>query len=102
MPVVIAQVHPKPGRLPEVLSAYREAVPLIHQEQGCELFAVHTNGESIFIVERWATDADLQGHAQGAVYARIRSLIDDMVARRADIWKIENIPLGAPAKGTIQ
>ncbi|MDH6126515.1 antibiotic biosynthesis monooxygenase [Kitasatospora sp. GP82] len=102
MAIVIAHVHPEPGRLQEVLDAYRETVPLIHQEHGCELFAVQTDGESVLIVERWTTPEHLQAHAHGRVYARIRELIDGALERPSDVWRLENIPLGMPTKGTIQ
>lgn len=99
---VIARVHPKPGRVQDVLDVYAEVVPLVHQEQGCELFAVHTDGESVFLVERWATPADLQAHAKGPVFAKTRTLIDGLVSGPADIWRVDNIPFGELAKGTIQ
>jgi quinol monooxygenase YgiN len=102
MAQVIARVHPKSGRLQDVLDVYAEAVPLVHQEQGCELFAVHTDGESVFLVERWTTPDALDAHAKGPVLAKIRSGLDGLVSGPSDIWRVDNIPLGEPAKGTVQ
>ena len=62
--IVVAGVYPKPGRLQEVIDVYAGIVPLVHQEPGCELFALHTDGETVFLVEKWATPADLQAHAR--------------------------------------
>ncbi|WP_217554685.1 putative quinol monooxygenase [Streptomyces sp. GbtcB6] len=102
MPIVIARVRPLPGHVEDVLDAYAETVPLIHQEQGCELFAVHTDGESVFIVERWTRPEDLKAHATSPVMARIRELLADAVAAPADIWQVDNVALGETAKGTIR
>ena len=73
----------------------------MHQEPGCELFALHTDGETVFVVERWATPADLRAHAAGPAYAQIRAGISDLVEHAADVWVLDPLPFGDAAKGTI-
>jgi quinol monooxygenase YgiN len=99
--IVVARVYPKPGRLQEVVDVYAGIVALVYQEPGCELFALHTDGETVFVVEKWATPADLQGHAAGRAYAHIRAGIGDLVDHAADVWVLDTLPLGGAAKGTI-
>ena len=99
--IVVARVYPKPGRLQQIIDVYAPAVPLVHQEPGCELFALHTDGETVFVVEKWATPADLQGHATGPAYAQIRAGIGDLVDHAADVWVLDNLPFGGTAKGTV-
>jgi quinol monooxygenase YgiN len=99
--IVVARVYPKPGRLQEVIGVYARVVPLVYQEPGCELFALHTDGETVFVVEKWATPADLHGHADGAAYAQIRAGISDLVDHAADVWVLDPLPFGEAAKGTI-
>jgi quinol monooxygenase YgiN len=76
-------------------------VPLVHHEPGCELFALHTDGETVFVVEKWATPPDLQGHAAGAAYAQIRAGVSDLVDHAADVWVLDPLSFGEAAKGTI-
>src|SRR5258708_37231038 len=83
--IVVARVLPKPDRLQEVIDVYAGIVPLVYREPGCELFALHTDGETIFVVEKWATPADLQGHAAGPAYAQIRAGISDLVDDVPDV-----------------
>jgi quinol monooxygenase YgiN len=99
--VVVARVYPKPGLLQKVIDVYAPIVPLVHQEPGCELFALHTDGETVFVVEKWATAAGLQGHAAGPAYAQIRAGIGDLVDHAADVWVLDNLPFGEAAKGAI-
>ena len=99
--IVVARVYPKPGRLQEVIGVYAPIVPFVHQEPGCELFALHTDGETVFVVEKWATPADLHGHADGAAYAQIRAGISGLVEHAADVWVLDPLPFGDAAKGTI-
>jgi quinol monooxygenase YgiN len=99
--IVVARVYPKPARLQEVIDVYAGIVPLVHQEPGCELFALHTDGETVFVVEKWATPADLQGHAAGRAYAQIRAEINDLVHHAADVWVLDPLSFGEAAKSTI-
>ena len=99
--IVVARVYPKPGRLQEVVDVYAGIVPRVYQEPGCELFALHTDGETVFVVEKWATPADLEGHADGAAYAQIRAGISDLVDHAPDVWVLDTLPLGGAVKGTI-
>jgi quinol monooxygenase YgiN len=99
--IVVARVYPKPGRLQEVIDVYASVVPFVYQESGCELFALHTEGETVFVVDKWATPADLQGHADGAAYAQIRAGINDLVDHAPDVWVLDPLPFGEAAKGTI-
>ena len=99
--IVVARVYPKPGRLQEVIDVYAGIVPLVYQESGCELFALHTDGETVFVVEKWATSTDLQGHADGAAYAQIRAGISELVDHAADVWVLDTLPFGGAEKGTI-
>jgi quinol monooxygenase YgiN len=99
--IVVARVYPKPGRVQEVIDEYAGIVPLVHQEPGCELFALHTDGETVFVVEKWAAPADLQGHATGPAYAQIRAGISDLVEHAADVWVLDALPFDGAAKGTI-
>jgi quinol monooxygenase YgiN len=98
--IVIARVYPKPGHLQEVIDVYAGIAPLVYQEQGCELFALHTDGETVFVMEKWSTAAGLKGHAEGSAYAQIRAGISDLAAHVADVWVLDNLPSGE-AEGTI-
>jgi quinol monooxygenase YgiN len=99
--IVVAQVYPKPGRLQEVIDVYARIVPLVYQEPECELFALHTDGGTVFVVEKLATPAGLQGHAAGPAYAQIRAGISDLVDHAADVWVLEPLLFGEAPKGTI-
>jgi quinol monooxygenase YgiN len=99
--IVVARVYPKPGRLQEVIDVYARIVPLVCEEPGCELFALHTDGETVFVVEKWAAPADLQGHADGAAYAQIRAGISELVDHPADVWVLDPLLFGEAAKSTI-
>jgi hypothetical protein len=39
--VVVAVFHAAPGKLDALRSALVEAIPAVHAEEGCELYAIH-------------------------------------------------------------
>ena len=102
MPVtVVAVFTPKPGETARVLDAFAEVSPRVHREAGCEFYAAHTDGDSVVMVERWDTRADLDAHASGAPLARLNELTAGSLVRPYDVWLLDSVPLGDPAKGTI-
>ncbi|TFB57171.1 antibiotic biosynthesis monooxygenase [Cryobacterium sp. TMT1-62] len=100
--VVVAVLTPKPGRSQELLDAFAVVSPTVHAETGCELYAAHTDGDLVVMVERWASVADLAVHATGAGITELGALTDDALAAPTDVKVLQNVPFGDPAKGTIQ
>jgi len=101
--VVVAVLTAKPGMGPRVIESFREVSPHVHHEEGCELYAAHLEqgGDTVVMVERWTTRADLDAHAAGAPLARLNELNADLLERPYDVWFLDPVPLGVPAQGTI-
>jgi quinol monooxygenase YgiN len=98
---VVALLTAKPGLAPRVIDSFREVSPLVHEEPGCELYAAHTDGNVVIMVERWTTRADLDAHAAGAPLARLNQLNADLLEKPYDVWFLDAVPLGDPVKGII-
>ncbi|MEO8263790.1 MAG: antibiotic biosynthesis monooxygenase family protein [Pseudolysinimonas sp.] len=101
--VVVAVLTAHPGMGAQVIESFREVSPLVHAEQGCELYAAHLEqgGDTVVMVERWTTRADLDAHAAGAPLARLNELNAALLTRPYDVWFLDNVPLGIPSKGSI-
>jgi quinol monooxygenase YgiN len=101
--VVVAVLTAKPGMGRQVIESFREVSPLVHDEQGCELYAAHLeqDGDTVVMVERWTTRADLDAHAAGAPLVRLNQLNADLLVRPYDVWFLDNVSLGILGKGTI-
>jgi len=100
---VVAVLTAKPGRGPDVIESFREVSPRVHVEPGCELYAAHLqqDGDTVVMVERWSTRADLDAHAEGAPLARLNELNAHLLERPYDVWFLDPVPLGDPALGLI-
>lgn len=100
---VVATFHPKRGRGPAIIDAFRVIAPLVHEERGCQLYAAHLeqDGDVVIMVERWASRADLDAHAGGEPLRRLGELTAEFVERPYDVWFLDPVPLGDPVKGAI-
>ena len=99
--VVTATIHPAEGRLAEVLEVFAGLVAEVHQEPGCELYALHVHGGDIVVVEKW-TDAELlRRHSEGAALVRLNQELDGLLAAPADVLPLTPHPAGDPAKGAL-
>jgi quinol monooxygenase YgiN len=99
--VVVGVIRPKPDLTQRVLDASAEVSPAVHGEPGCELYAAHTDGSAVVVVERWTTQEDLSAHSGGEPLKRLRALLEGAVERPPEMWFLDEVPLGDPTKGTI-
>lgn len=101
---VVTIAHFMGGMGGAILDAYREVVPLIHEEPGCEMFAVHIDEpqNTIVIVERWSTPADHLAHKESHLTDRIRELHKGIGTRRNKFYFVQPTNIGDPHKGAIR
>lgn len=98
---VVAILTPRPGHTQDVLGSFAKVSPLVHREKGCELYAAHTDGHVVVMIERWTTREDLDAHASGEVLKLLNEFNVGLLERPYDVWFLENVPLGDPNKATI-
>ena len=103
MPViVVATIKPLPQYRDEVTSALEAAVPEVHGEDGCELYALHRNDDRLVMIERWASPAALQTHSTGsAALQKLNVALKGKLEAPLDVVVLEPVPAGDPAKGQL-
>lgn len=98
---VVATITPKPGRLEAVREAFTDAVPAVHAEPGCELYALHEGRDVLVMVERWADAAALRTHGEGAAFTATMARVQDDLGAPLEVRVLSAVPAGDPAKGQI-
>ena len=100
---VVALIHVEEGKVPAQLETFREVSPLVHQEKGCELYAAHVaeDGQTVVMVERWRTRADLEAHLAGPAIARLGELSAGLRSAPTDMYLLDPVPLGDERKGAL-
>ena len=103
MPViVVATITPKPEYRDDVIAAMKEAIPLVHQEDGCELYALHADDEQLVMIERWTSREALKKHGTDSPGLRVfNAAIGDKLAAPTVVLRLDAVPAGDPAKGQL-
>jgi quinol monooxygenase YgiN len=103
MPViVVATIKPRPEHRDEVRAALEAAVPQVHGEEGCELYALNQKDDRFVMIERWASPAALQTHSAGSAGLRkLNAELKGKLEGPLDVVVLEPVPAGEPAKGAL-
>jgi quinol monooxygenase YgiN len=100
MPVVVAVITPKSGKLAEVEQLLAGVSAAVHQEPGCELYCIHKNTDTLVIVEKWADADALAAHRNSPTMANFGRTVVELVEARA-AYVVDPVSAGDPSKGTL-
>jgi quinol monooxygenase YgiN len=99
---VVALFPAAEGRLDDLRAALVEAIPAVHEEEGCELYAIHDGpDETIWMLEKWSSVALLDAHGSGPAVARLQELTRGLTARPAEVTRMYPIPAGTEEQGLL-
>ena len=103
MPViVVATIRPLPEHRDEVRAALAAAIPQVHGEEGCELYALNQKDDRFVMIERWASRAALQTHStDSAGLQKLNAELKGKLEAPLDVLVLEPVPAGEPAKGAL-
>lgn len=100
--VVTAEFVAAEGRLDNLREALREAIPAVHAEDGCLLYAIHdAPDERIIMIEKWESEDLLDAHGAGPAVARLNKLIDGLIAEPVKVERLWPIAAGTPEQGAL-
>ena len=99
--VVVATIVPRPEHRDEVIATITETVARVHQEDGCELYALHQADDRLMMVEKWASSEELRAHSRGAALAAQAPRLDGKLSGPAEVIVLQAVPAGYPAKGQL-
>lgn len=99
--VVTAVFHPTPGAKDQLVEALSATMPAVHAEPGCLLYAIHDADDgSVTMIEKWATQDDLDTHSGGTGIAALLEAATPHLARPAVVRTMTPLPVG-DAQGTL-
>jgi quinol monooxygenase YgiN len=99
--VVVATIIPLPEHRDEVIAALTETVAKVHEEEGCELYALHQADDRLVMVEKWVSPAALRTHSRGAALAALNPRLAGKITGPAEVIVLQAVPAGDPAKGRL-
>jgi quinol monooxygenase YgiN len=99
--VVVATIHPTPEGRADVVAAFEAAIPLVHAEPGCELYALHEGQDRLVMIEKWSSPEALATHSTGAALTELGPKLAGKVLSAPDVQTLTALPLGAPELGAV-
>ena len=101
MPVLVATIIPNPDQMDAVEAVLRDLIPAVHEEDGCERYALHRGRDRLVFVEKWRDMEALAAHASGPSIKAMNERLAGLVAGAPDVQVLEAVPAGDPAKGAV-
>jgi quinol monooxygenase YgiN len=99
--VVVATITPSEGNYDDVRQALLAAVPQVHEEAGCERYALHEDGERFVLIEQWESASALETHSDGEVLRNAGRALAGKLAGKVDVRSLSAVPAGDPVKGAL-
>jgi quinol monooxygenase YgiN len=99
--VVVATFLPAPGSREEVRAALEEAIPAVHAEDGCLLYALHEGEDALVLLERWTSGRALDVHNDAPSVARLRARLEGHLSAPIDVVRLVARPVGTPEQGRL-
>lgn len=102
-PVVVTAIFtPAEGKRDALVAALTPAIAEVHEEEGCELYAIHDSPDgTIVMLEKWTSAAALDAHAAGQPVVRLNAAIEGLVAAPPVVTRLAPIPAGTPTQGAL-
>lgn len=100
--VVVATMTAKPESVDAVRDICTRAVAQVHDEPGCQLYALHESGNDFVFIEQWADADSLAAHAAAPAATALFAQLSEHLAAAPDIKMLQSVPAGDPAKGLLR
>jgi len=99
--VVVATIVPLAEYRDEVIAAFKETIDQVHDEDGCELYALNEAPDRLIMIEKWASPEALRVHSKGAALTALNPRLAGKVAGPPEVIVLQQVPAGDPAKGEV-
>jgi quinol monooxygenase YgiN len=100
--IVIATFTPQPGHFEAVRDVLLQAIPLVHQEDGCELYALHEDVDGRFVlIEKWTTREAWRVHVGLPSVDNLHRDLTGLLERDIEVLEMYGHGVGTPEQGTL-
>lgn len=100
--IVTAVFTPNEGAFDQVAAALAPAIAEVHEEAGCQLYAIHEapNGQ-IVMIEKWDSAELLDAHGAGEPVKRLNASLEGLLQGPVEVTRLSPIPAGKSQQGML-
>jgi quinol monooxygenase YgiN len=99
--VIVATAFPIPEHRAEVIAAFEATIAGVHDDPGCELYALHEGRDRLVMIEKYVSKDALAAHAKSAELADLQARLAGKLNGDLDVQVLTPHPAGTRDKGTI-
>jgi len=100
--VVLAYFRPAPGQRDQVVAALQPAISAVHEESGCELYAIHDAPDgTIVMIEKWTSVGELDEHGSAEAVRELNAALDGLLASPVEVVRLSPVPAGTVEQGQL-
>lgn len=100
--VVTAVFTPADGKFDAVYEALVPAIAAVHDEPGCEIYAIHKAPDgTIVMLEKWESAELLDSHGAGEAVAALNVALDGLLQRPVEVTRLQPLPAGSEIQGAL-
>lgn len=100
--IVIATFHPHSGKRDAVRAALEAVIPDVHEEPGCEHYALHEEtGGHLVLIEKWTTRELWQEHLTLEPVKRLRASLEGLLESETQVLEMYGTPAGTSHQGQL-
>ncbi|HJV13986.1 MAG TPA: putative quinol monooxygenase [Propionibacteriaceae bacterium] len=100
--VVTAYFRPATGKHDQVVKALQPAISAVHEEPGCELYAIHDAPDgTIVMIEKWSSVDELDDHGAGEAVQALNASLEGLLASPVEVTRLVPIPAGTEKQGQL-
>jgi quinol monooxygenase YgiN len=100
--IVTAVFEPAPGQYDAVVEALKPTIAAVHEEPGCELYAIHNDMHGVIVmIEKWDSEQLLDEHSAGPAVAAQQAALEGLLARPIEVTRMWPIPAGTEEQGLL-
>ena len=78
----------RPGQHERVVEALRPAIAAVHEEPGCELYAIHDAPDgTIVMIEKWTSVRELDDHGGGEAVRALNASLEGLLASPVEVTR---------------
>ncbi|OBG22881.1 antibiotic biosynthesis monooxygenase [Mycolicibacterium celeriflavum] len=100
--VVVATMTAKSESVDAVREACKKAIEAVHEEPGCQLYALHESNGTFVFVEQWADEDALKTHSTAPAIATLFGTVGEHLDGAPDIKMLQPVVAGDPSKGALR
>ena len=100
--VVTAYFRPAPGQHDRVVQALRPSIAAVHEEPGCELYAIHDAPDgTIVMIEKWSSVQELDEHGSGKAVRAQNAALKGLLTSPVEVTRLVPLPAGTEEQGQL-